>query len=82
MKIRRNKDGQQHMGDLRRELDARTDVTIHWVGGSWVLSTKGPDFWHESTLPYFFDERMAIQKALWGDYECPEEARFHATRSA
>lgn len=77
MTIRRNANGQQHLGDLRKELAKRDDVTVYQQGSSWILSQYVGDCWRTTTLPYWYDERKAIQKALWGDYE----AR-HARQSA
>jgi hypothetical protein len=74
MTIRRNADGQQNLADLRKELTKRADVSVHKQGSSWTMSKYLSGFWHEFNLPYWYSERQAIQRALFGRVESPEEA--------
>jgi hypothetical protein len=82
MTIRRNADGQQNLNDLRKELAKRRDVEVTYIGRNWTIHSRADDCWRSDYCPYYFTERQAIQKALFGQAESPEEAKYHATRSA
>ena len=77
--IKRNKNGQQNLTDLRRAMDERDDVSVSRFGGNWVQRTWSEEMgaWMESTCPWHFDERMAIQSALYGEYESKAETDYH-----
>ena len=80
--IRRNKDGKQNLIDLRKELEERTDVRLHKMGGNWILNqwSEGHQAWWENPLPWHFDERAAIQHALYGECESEDETEFYRQR--
>jgi len=78
MTIKRNANGQQNLNDLRRELDNRENRSAHRMGGNWIASSLVNNCWHESPCPYHFDERAAIQYALYGTEEEPAETQYHA----
>lgn len=85
MNIRRNKDGQQNLVDLRAALAACPTVTVQRLGSNWELSTKSSQrgsVWHTTTLPHYYTERQAIQRALFGEVETPEEAQYNARKAA
>lgn len=74
MQIRRNKDGQQSIRDLRSAL-SETRITVYWQGGNWMISDA---YGITTPCPYWLTERQAIQKALFGEAESKEEARYAA----
>jgi hypothetical protein len=82
--IRRNKDGQQNLADLRKALAACQEATVQRVGGNWEMSTKSNErgsVWLTTTLPYHYTERQAIQRALLGEAESKDEVKYwHAAR--
>jgi hypothetical protein len=80
MAIKRNKDGRQCITDLRRELDARSDVNVHKLGGNWIVGKLIDNCWHENPCPYYFDERQALQFALFGEAESEAESAYHAEK--
>ena len=82
MPVKRNATGQQNIKDLRRELAARDDVTVRPQGGNWIISKLVENCWHESTCPYWYTERQAIQKALFGEPEMADEEVYHANKSS
>lgn len=80
MSIRRNKDGQQNLSDLRLALSSRLDVHVYRQGGNWVISKWDGTVWHAGPCSYTYDERAAIQRALFGEIEGPEEIQYHARK--
>lgn len=80
MSIRRNKDGQQSLADLRKELAKRRDAEVTYVGGNWIVHSRADDCWRSDYCHYSYTERQAIQKALFGEIETPEEAKYHARK--
>jgi hypothetical protein len=80
--IRRNADGQQNLSDLRKALDAEATRSVRSQGGQWIITSWVDSTGYESPCPYYYDERMAIQKALFGEIETPEEAQYNARKAA
>jgi len=78
MKIRRNKDGQQNLNDLRKALAECQTASVHKLSGNWVVSklVQG-NTWFETPTPHYYDERMAIQKALFGEVESKDEVLYY-----
>lgn len=78
IKIRRNKDGQQNLNDLRKAL-AGTKHSVYKQGGSWITSewSEARGCYMTETCPYHWTERQAIQSIL-GEVESADEARYHA----
>ena len=78
MNIKRNKDGQQNLRDLRAAVkDSPSVADVYIVGGTWQIS-------HVSGIvescPYYCDERQALQLALFSETESKEESRYHKSR--
>jgi hypothetical protein len=84
MTIRRNKNGQQNLADLRAALAERDDVTVYALGGNWIISNYSHPYrvWQNHQCPYWYTERQAIQHALFGQCETETEEAYHATPSA
>ena len=89
--IRRNKNGQQNLTDLRRAIAGRTDVRVYSQGNDWIIERLAYGLelvnlqaigWHSRPLPYWIgSERQAIQFALYGDVESPDETQYYADKS-
>ena len=78
MNIKRNKNGQQNLRDLKSALkDSPSVADVYRLGGTWQIS-------HVSGMvescPYYCDERQALQLALFGAIESKEEARYNKSR--
>ena len=80
MSIRRNKDGKQNLGDLRKALEERSDVELFREGTGWVVSewSEQQDAWVASPVHPRHDERAALQIALFGEPEREEETATYA----
>jgi len=73
--IRRNKDGQQRLSDLRLELAASKHMICR-TGNGWLVrrwSSEHQAFW-EHNLTDFTTERQAMQYAIYGEFESAEYA--------
>jgi hypothetical protein len=79
--IRRNTDGQQNLSDLRRAL-AASPHTVHRQGGNWIMQqwSDSHGAYLEHPAPYWMNERQAIQKVLFGEFEREDECRYHAAK--
>jgi hypothetical protein len=79
--IRRNADGQQNLTDLRKALAASPHM-IYSQGGNWIVQqwSDSHGAYLEQPAPYWMNERQAIQKVLFGQYESADEAKCHAGR--
>jgi len=78
MNIKRNKDGQQNLVDLRSALTECNRVAdVYRVGGNWQISNASGIV---ESCPWYYTERHAIQHALFGAIEYKEEARYHAAK--
>ena len=78
--IRRNKNGMQNLFDLRRAVDDHSTLSVERSGGSWEVKTLIDNTWHVNTCPYHYDERQALQSALFGEVESVDEAKYNATK--
>lgn len=68
MKVRTNKDGTYHLGDLRRWEEQADGVSIYSQGSDWIVSR-----WSEGyranmlqQMPFGTDERYALTYAYCG----------------
>jgi len=76
--IKRNKNGQQNLRQLRAALkDCPSVADVYIVGGTWQISNVSGIV---DTCPHYCDERQAIQLALYGAIESKEEARYNKSR--
>jgi hypothetical protein len=81
MAIRRNKNGQQNLNDLRKKLKDKDGVFIYRYNCRWVIRTVNDAFWRDETCPHKWTERQAIQSELFGEAESPAEVKYHAERA-
>lgn len=81
-KIRRNADGHQNIADLRRLMEGFHNGTrrVHRLGGNWITSALVRGCWIETTCPYHWNERQALQSVLFGEVETDAEAAYHVNR--
>jgi len=78
MNIKRNKNGQQNLRDLKSALkDSPSVADVYRLGGTWQISHVSGIVEH---CPYYCDERQALQLALYGEIESKEEARYNKSR--
>jgi len=76
MSIRRNKDGQQNLVDLRSALDDCPRVAdVYKLGGNWQISNVSGMV---ESCPWHYTERHAIQHALYSRIESKDTAKYHA----
>lgn len=78
IQIRRNKDGQQNLNDLRKAL-AKTKHSIYKQGGNWIALrwSDSHNAFMAQACPWHWTERQAIQYII-GEVESADEARYHA----
>ena len=74
--VRRNKDGQENLSDLRQWLRSESEIDVYKFGGNWIVSNLVNGAWHNWTLPYHYTERQAIQQALFGQIETESEILY------
>ena len=76
--IRRNKDGQQNLVDLRKALDASPHV-MHRQGSEWIGSqwSEFHGAYLQTQMPYWYDERATIQRLLFGEIETEIETESY-----
>ena len=76
--IKRNKDGQQNLRELKSALKDSPSVSdVYRLGGTWQISNVSGMV---ESCPHYYDERQAIQQALYGETESKEESRYHKSR--
>ncbi len=78
MKIRRNKDGQQNLRDLRKLVELDENLSVVRFGGNWQVNRLVGNTWHITTCPWYHKERQALQSALYQEVESKEEASYNA----
>jgi hypothetical protein len=75
MIIRRNKDGQQNLRDLKAAIkDCPKTADVYKNGRNWQISNKSGVV---ESCPWHYNERQAIQHAIYGVVEHKEEARYY-----
>lgn len=78
--IRRNKDGQQNLTDLRKAL-AESPHVVYSQGGGWIMGrwSESHGAYLERPAPHYWGEREAIQSVLFGGIET--ECDYHQYRN-
>jgi hypothetical protein len=80
--IKRNANGHQNLNDLRRALNADPNHSVYREGGNWIISSLVDNAWRVNPCPYWYTERQAIQKALFGQPEMADEEAYHAKKAS
>jgi len=78
MSIRRNKDGQQNLTDLRAAIKkCPKTADVYKLGRNWQISDRTGVV---NCCPWYYTERQALQQALFENVESGEESRSHAAK--
>lgn len=83
IRIRRNKDGQQNVNDLKEAVKKMPNVDWFHLGGGLVISrySKVSRCWHQQPCHPDRTIREVLQIALYGDYERKDEIRYHRDKA-
>jgi hypothetical protein len=74
--IRRNKDGQQNLKDLRVAISVCPKTAdVYKEGRNWKISSVTGIV---DSCPWYYTERQALQMAVYGEVESREQARYHS----